>query len=74
MPKQAQVMVQRAMVFIQGLSQKAFQMFHWEVYFQTSVQDPTTYGYVSLFAQGVPELLSAGLLKNPGGLGLGPCL
>lgn len=53
-------MVQRAMVFIQGLSQKAFQMFHWEVYFQTSVQDQTTYGYVSLFAQGVPELLSAG--------------
>lgn len=30
-----------AMVFIQGFSQKAFQMSHWEVYFQTSVQDRT---------------------------------
>lgn len=53
-------MAQGATVFIQGLSQKAFQTVHGEVYFQTSVQDQTTYSYVGLFAEGVPELLSAG--------------
>lgn len=57
-------MAQGVTVFIQGLSQKAFQILHGEIYFQISVQDQSTQSYVSLFAQSVPELLSASFSKN----------
>ena len=70
-PKQLWPMAQGVTVFIQGLSQKTFQIFHGEIYFQTSVQDQSTQSYVSLFAQSVPELLSASFSKNHSDSGFG---
>lgn len=51
---------ERLRYLLRDFFQKAVQIVQWEVCFPTSVQDQTTYSYVSSFAQGVPELLSAG--------------